>query len=313
MTCGRAGTRASLAWVSDPELVTRPELLARGVGAWTIRDRLRRGTWTQPAPGVVCQGPVTPRGLAVAALLRAGPDAALCHQSSAQLWLDRELSGTVHVRTPHGRRIRPIPGVRFHQTSQWEEPLQHNGLPVVEPSTCAAQVCAADDCPEPDRRALVTGLVQRRLTTPVAVAASAARAPRRQMTQVRRLVEKVLAGAESGPEAALWRAQVEHRMPLPVLNHPLAGGRRLDGYLPALRAGYEVQSRQYHAGTWLADTQRAAEILTTHAIVLLPVLVRDIEHDIAGLLGQIEGFWRTRAADLRLPVPGHQSPQRWRP
>lgn len=300
--------------MSEPELFLRQELHAHGVGAWTVRDRLRRGTWTEPVPGVICQGPLTPRGLAVAALLRAAPDAALCHQSGTQLWLDRELTGTVHVLTPYGIKIRPTPGIRYHQTRQWEEPLEHDGLPVVAPATCAAQVCAADDCPEADRRALVTGLVQRRLAMPAAVAAAAAaRAPRRQLAQVRRLVEEVLAGAESGPEAALWRAQVEHRMPLPVLNHRLAGGRRLDGFMPTLRAGYEVQSREYHAGTWLADNERAAEILLTHAIVLLPVLVPDIEHDIEGLLPQIEGFWRTRAADLKLPMPKHVPPPRWRP
>jgi hypothetical protein len=254
-----------------------------------------------------------PRGLAVAALLRAEPDAGLCHQSAAELWLDRELSGTIHVAIPYGTKIRPTPGIRYHQSRQWEVPLPHNGLPVVPAASCGAQVAAADDCPEADRRALVTGLVQRRLTTPGEIATAAARAPRRQLGQVRRLVEELLAGAESGPEAALWRAQVEHRMPLPVLNHPLPGRRRLEGFIPNLRAGYEVQSREYHAGTWIADNERAAEILVTHGIVLLPVLVPRIEHDIEALLPEIEGFWRTRAADLRLPMPKHLPPPRWRP
>jgi hypothetical protein len=107
---------------------------------------------------------------------------------------------------------------------------------------------------------------------------------------------------------------VEHRLPVPVLNHPLDGGRRrLDGYLPSLRAGYEVQSREHHAATWLADTTRFAEVLVHHGITLLPILVPDIEHRIERLLADLEGFWRTRAADLGVPLPRHVPPPRWRP
>ena len=307
------GATATVLPVSNPELLPRGELYARGVTPWILRDRLRRGTWFEPVPGVIATGPVAGLGLVVAALLRAGPDAALSHQSGAQAWLDRELTGTIHVLTPYGVKIRPTAGIRYHQSRQWEQPMMRGGLPVVAPATCAAQVAAAEDCKEADRRALVTGLVQRRLTTPEGVAAAAARSPRRRWAQVCRLVEEVLAGAESGPEATLWRAQVEHRMPVPDLNHPLPGGRRLDGFLPALRAGYEVQSREHHADTWIADTTRFADILLQHAIVLLPVLVQDVEHRIGGLLADLEGFWRTRASDLGVPMPVHVHPQPWRP
>jgi hypothetical protein len=103
-------------------------------------------------------------------------------------------------------------------------------------------------------------------------------------------------------------------MPVPNLNHPLGGGaRRIDGYLPALRAGYEVQSRAHHADTWLADTARMAEILVQHGVSLLPVLVHDIEHRLDRLLADLEGFWRTRAHDLGGPMPRHVPPPRWRP
>ncbi len=276
---------------------------------------MRRGEWQHPVPGVVASGTLmSVWDVLGAALLRAGPDAQVSHQSAVQIWLGREPRSTLHLLLPMGVRVADCRGVRYHQTRLWCPPAYRMGLPLVPPDVAAAQVCAADDLNEADRRALVTGLVQSRIVTPAAVARAAARAPHGRMTQVRRLVEEVLAGAESGPEAALWRAQVEHRMPVPVLNHPLRGGQRsIDGYLAPLRAGYEVQSREHHAATWLADTARFAEILVSDAISLLPVLVQDIEHRLEPLLGEIESFWRTRAADLHTTMPRHVPPPRWRP
>src|SRR5690606_1191693 len=107
----------------------------------------------------------------------------------------------------HGRRYRDTSAVRFHQTRTWDGAVHHRGWPVLEPAAVAAAV-AAGDAKEADRRALVTGLVQRGLTTPAAVATAAARTSKRKRAQVRRLVEEIFAGAESGPEARLWRAQV---------------------------------------------------------------------------------------------------------
>ncbi|MEO6821233.1 MAG: hypothetical protein ABI468_01670 [Candidatus Nanopelagicales bacterium] len=298
----------------DPaEMVTSRELRARGIPARTQRRLVQRGEWYQVVPGVIACHPVGRLDFVRASLLRAGPRAALSHRTAAELWLDRELTSVVHVGVPSGVTISGCDGVRYHQLKHWRPPARWHGLEVVEPAVAAAQV-AADDEAEADRRALVTALVQRRLTTAADVAEVARFAPRRRFGQIGRLVEEVLAGAESGPEAAFWRAQVEHRMPLPTLNHPLAGGaRRLDGYLEALRAGYEVQSREHHAGTWLADTARMAEIVVHHAVVLLPILVPDIDHRLDSLLADLESFWRTRAHDLGVAVPRHVPPTRWRP
>lgn len=300
--------------MSEPaELYTYGELRAYGMSAKAVRNRIRSGEFARPVTRVIAMGRLGRLDLLRAALLRGGSGAMVGHQTAAQLWLAREPTGLLHITVPHGRRVPDEPGIRFHQLRSWVAPVPRLGLPLAPPDLTAAQVCAAEDLPEADRRALVTGLVQERLVTPAAVAAAASRTSRNARTQVRRLVEEVLAGAESGPEAALWRAQVEHRMPVPILNHPLGNGRRLDGYVPQLRAGYEVQSRAHHADTWLADTARFAEILVHHGICLLPVLVPDIEHRIETLLGEIESFWRTRAADLGTTMPRPVPPPRWRP
>lgn len=294
-------------------LVRRAELRSSGVSAWQELQRVRRGVWSRPFGDVVALGRAGTGDLVRAALLAAGPDVALTAESAAQLWLDREVTTQVQLMVPHGRRYPETAEVRFHQTRNWVPPVRYRGLPVLPPARAGA-TAAGGALKEADRRALVTGLVQRRLTSPAEVASAAAGTPKRELRRVRRLVEEVLAGAESGPEARLWRHLVEARLPVPVLNHPVRGGaRRLDGYLPELAAGYEVQSATHHAGTWREDSLRLGELLVEDGIVVLLVLVEHVEHRIDWVLGQLEGFWRNRAHELHRPFPRFVAPPVWVP
>ncbi len=308
------GTLRSMDQVDDAVvLVRRAELRDRGVSAWRELQRVRRGEWSRLYGDVVALGPAATADLLRAALLVAWPDVALTAESAARLWLDREVNTPIQLAVPHGRRYPDTAEVRFHQTRIWVPPLLHRGLPVLPPAQAAA-TAAGGPLHEADRRALVTGLVQRRLTTPAEVAAAAADTPKRGRTQVRRLVEEVLAGAESGPEARLWRHIVEARLPVPALNHPVRGGaRRIDGYLPELAAGYEVQSATHHSGTWREDSLRLGELLVEDGIVVLLVLVEHVEHRIDWVLGQLEGFWRNRAHELHRPFPRFVAPPTWVP
>ncbi len=298
----------------DPVVVVRrAELRERGVSAWRERRRVERGEWVRLYGDFVALGPADVGDVARAALLTAAPAVALTADSGAQLWLGRDVTYPVHLAVPHGCRFPDTAEVRFHQVRTWYEPVLRRGLPVLPPALVAAAV-AAGASREADRRALVTGLVHAELTTAAAIAGAAAGTAKRVRGQVRRLVEEVLAGAHSGPEATLWRHIVEARMPVPVLNHPLRGGARsLDGYLAELRAGYEVQSAAHHSQTWREDTRRFAEILIKDGIVELPILVEDIEHRIDTVLADLEGFWRNRAAELRVPYPRFVPPPRWEP
>lgn len=294
------------------ELLRRAELRAGGISARTEARMVRSGNWSRPVGDVVVLGPMGPGELLRAGLFMAGERVAVCQESAGQVWLERELNRPLHLLVPFGRRIRDTDWVRFHQTRYWTPPTVSGGVPVTDPVTTAVAI-AAGGLREADRRALVTGLVQRGLATPREIAVAATRSPRRMHAQVGRLVEEVLAGVESGPEAAFWRAQVEARMPVPVLNHPLRGGARyLDGYLEQLQAGYEVQSEAHHGGRWKEDSARFAEILVQDGITLLPVLVADIERRISKVLADLDGFWRNQAALLSVPLPQHVPPQRWR-
>lgn len=302
--------------LGDIEIVQRSELRRRLISARTEGRRVAAGHWYRPVPGIVATDPCRELQLLLcAALLRAGPGAQVSHSTAAQLWLERPVRGELHLLTTHGNRIRGVPGVRFHQCARLPVPADRAGWPVTPADRTAADV-AAGDLPDPDRRALVTGLVQRGWVSPRAVSAAAAATPIRVRSKVRSLVEEVVAGAQSGPEASLWRGQVERRMPMPLLNHQIsvtAGSRWLDGYLSPLRAGYEVQGREHHERTWLADTARMAQILVQHGIVLLPIPATRIVAELDTVLDELEGFWRNRAADLQVPLPAFRAPRRWQP
>lgn len=299
----------------QPGIARRRDLRDTGVSYREQRRRLEQGGWTVAIPGVLASGECTPRDLAAAALVRAPAGSALGGRTSAEVWLGREPTLPILVLVASGVVIADDVSATFRQTRVPFDLGYRDGLPVTRPARTAADVAADPTLREADRRALATGLIQRRLTTAQAFAAAAARTPRRARSQVRRVVEEALAGAESGPEAKLWRDIVERaRIPVPLLNEPIGDGeRRLDGYVRELRAGYEVQSRTYHAGTWLQDTERMAQILVEHGIVLLPLTVTDIDNRPQHALGRLEAFLRNRAHELQVPFPPFVPPPPWRP
>jgi very-short-patch-repair endonuclease len=95
-------------------IVTRRQCLAGGMAAGRIRTRLRSGRWQRLHAGVYATFTgVVPRDARLwAAVLAAGPGAALSHQTAAALagLCDH---GTIHVTVPHQRRVS-LAGVTVH-------------------------------------------------------------------------------------------------------------------------------------------------------------------------------------------------------
>lgn len=295
-------------------LARRRDLRRLGVTARTEARRVERAGWVRPCAGVVADQPVGVWDLLRAALLRAGDPVGLTGATGAEVLLERTPTLPLELAVPYGRKIASE-AVVFSQTRHWVDPVYVRGWPVVPPAVVGARV-AAGARDEDDRRALATALVQRGLTTPEDIAAAAATTPTRVRRQVARLIEELLAHAESCPEAKIWRGQVERRMPVPLLNHPLHlthGKRSLDGYLAPLRAGYEIQGREHHEGTWRADNVRAAQILVECGIVLLPLMAEQVLYRLDDALDLLAAFWRGRAAELGVDLPVFAAPERWRP
>jgi hypothetical protein len=100
-------------------LLTRKQALDAGLTPKAIEWRLGTGRWQVVHPGIYQTLPG--RGgwetRAVAALLHAGPGAALTHESAAHEWgLVRAAPATVTVVIPAERRARPVEGVLIRRS-----------------------------------------------------------------------------------------------------------------------------------------------------------------------------------------------------
>jgi hypothetical protein len=103
-------------------VITVTQAMYAGISDKGVRDQVRAGRWQLMHRGVYASFTGQPgrRSELWGALLRAGPDAVLSHQSAAEVW--GLLNGSwpvIHVTVPHGSspdRYRKIAGVVIHRS-----------------------------------------------------------------------------------------------------------------------------------------------------------------------------------------------------
>lgn len=113
-------------------VLSRRQLLERGISRAAIRHRLATGHLESVRPGVYRVGgaPATPRGRWMGDVLACGPDAVLAGESAAQLWGARRVTRCrTTVITPHRGR-RPIAGIDLRTTRRLTEWTVIDGIPV---------------------------------------------------------------------------------------------------------------------------------------------------------------------------------------
>lgn len=112
-------------------LVAWRQLVACGLGRATIVRWVERGQLHRRHPGVYAVGHrrITERGRLIAALLYAGPGAALAARTAAAHWglLEPSPRAPIEVETPHRRK--PVPGVAPKYRRNLAR-VVHDGLPV---------------------------------------------------------------------------------------------------------------------------------------------------------------------------------------
>jgi hypothetical protein len=117
------------------DVITLGQAVSAGVPAKAVRALAHAGRWQVMHRGVYAAFTGKPSRQATlwAALLRAGPDAVLSHQSAAALWgLVSSPDPVIHVTVPHDSRpdrCGPIPGVVVHRSRS----LQRARHPVLMP------------------------------------------------------------------------------------------------------------------------------------------------------------------------------------
>jgi hypothetical protein len=262
-------------------VIGRSQALEFGLSAYSMRHRARAGEWQRIQRGVYAtfSGEVTRDRLLWAALLRAGPEAVLSHQTAAELYgLIKQPSSLIHVTVPaasnpaqHGK----IPGVVVHRSRI----LERTRHPVLLPPRTRIEDTVLDliegmGAPE-DRYDLICRAIGGQLTT----AARLRRAlEKRGRFRDRREAESALADAGQGALSNLERwylRGVERRHKLPVATRQARkkiGGQSI--YLDNLYEEYQVcveldGAAAHPAGEQWRDKRRDRQNLTADKIVTM--------------------------------------------
>ena len=214
-------------------VVSRLQALRAGVSPGMIKFRVRSGRWRQIHPGVYATftGEPTRRTKLWAAVLSAGPGAALSYETAAELQrLTDKPAETIHVTVPCDRRVEAVEGVSLHRSARAMAAVQRDTYPprtrIEETVLDLTQAAATFD----DLCGWVTRAFARELTDEASL--------RQAMTLRRRLrwrtdLDQLIAAAATGDHSVLefrYHRDVEraHGLPEPVRQVPFAmpGGRR---------------------------------------------------------------------------------------
>jgi hypothetical protein len=105
-------------------VITRRQALGAGLTRSAICARVDGRRWQRIYPGVFAafSGEPSRAALLWAAVLKAGPGAALSHETAAELHgLTRKPAALIHVTVPARRRVEPVPALMVHRSARIAE------------------------------------------------------------------------------------------------------------------------------------------------------------------------------------------------
>jgi very-short-patch-repair endonuclease len=221
---------------------------------------------------------IEPWAAETAALLYAGDNAALSHESAAALWGLTAIPSFV-VITIIGRKVQAQPQLRQHRVASLDirDLRHHRGFPVTAPARTLID-CAATDLPL-DR--LLNEARVLRLVTDADIHVAMARCPQRKgVAALRRLLaaEKETGFTRSRAERILKRLVELAELEPPIFNTRVMGVE-VDAYWPALGIVIEVDGYGAH-GHWAAFQRDRAKSNTLVGAGL--VVLRFTWHQVTG-------------------------------
>jgi len=209
-------------------VITRSQAISAGLSRDAVAARLATGRWQRLHPGVYAtfSGPPDRQAVLWAAVLHAGPGAALSHQTAAELddllgdsgssrQLDRP-DPPIHVIIPASRRVTPAAGIVVHRRRGAELPVHPTRLP---PRTRIEETVldlAGSSATHWDAVGWITKALGRRLTTADLLREALTK---RQKLRWRRDIACVLSPELAGIQSLLeyrYFRDVEHPHRLPV-------------------------------------------------------------------------------------------------
>ena len=301
-------------------MIGRSQGLEFGLSAYSMRHRARAGEWQRIQRGVYAtfSGEVSRDSQLWAALLRAGPEAVLSHQTAAELYgLIKQPSPLIHVTVPaasNPAKTGRIPGVAVHRSRI----LDRTRHPVLLPPRTRIEDTVLDliegmDDPA-DRYDLICRAIGGLLTTAPRLRRAL---EKRRRFHDRREAESALADAGQGALSNLERwylRGVERRHKLPVANRQArrkAGGQSI--YLDNLYEEYlvcvELDGTAAHpAGEQWRDKRRDRRNLAAAKIVTMRFGYSDLRTEQAQCrtAGEVARVLRQRGpmTGVSCPLPG---------
>ncbi|MHB1065183.1 MAG: type IV toxin-antitoxin system AbiEi family antitoxin domain-containing protein [Georgenia sp.] len=243
------------------QVVSRRQLLELGASHDWIRRQIRNQRWQRVFPGVyaIHTGRPTWRTRARAALIYAGPGAALSHSSAAYHHLLRDRPGSVIVvSVPANRRVRPQPGLVVRIRNRM--PPSGGRLRAIFEVETILDMANLRTTSEDDVVALVCALAKRNFSMTELEAAVRARSRLRHRRLLLDLGHLVEHGIESPLEFRYHGIERRHGLPVSVLQerqlvHHL--WLRADCRYHGFRVRVELDGQLAHPGGRTdADTMR---------------------------------------------------------
>jgi hypothetical protein len=220
--------------VAQRGVITRPQVLGAGLTDQAIKARLQSGRWQRLHKGVYAtfSGEPPRPALLWGAVLRAGGDAVLSHQTAAELYgLLEAPAPRIHVTVPSGSRVSRPHGVAVHYSGRLEQ-ARHPALTPPRTRIADTVLDLAETLPNiDDAIALVLRAAASRRTTAERI--GSAMAQRRRMRWRRDLAAALDLGG--GGVHSLLEFRYVNRVERP---HGLPEGRRQ-------RAVQRDRQRQY--------------------------------------------------------------------
>lgn len=246
-------------------VVAWSQLLSAGFSASGVPRKVRAGRLHPIHRGVYAVGHrrLTREGRWLAAVLAAGPKAALSHRTAGALWAIHD-SDRIDVTVPRSRRN--LARVTLHHSKLGpDERTTERGIPVTTVPRTLLDLAAVLPRHRLER-ALNEAEYHHRHTDPLSLHTLVARHPRRRGVAVLKAVLHTL-----GPEPALTRSELEDRflalldaasLPRPEVNAPVAAGDRrfeCDFVWRSHRLVVELDGRAAHMTTAAFERDRARD------------------------------------------------------
>jgi hypothetical protein len=232
----------------------RWQAIALGIDPEFVQGRLRSGRWQRPQLGVYAafSGPVSRDAQLWAAVLRAGPQAVLSHQSAAELeGFAPRPSRLIHVTVPLAQHMVKVPGIVAHRSGRLELARHPVRTPprtrIEETALDLAQLVPTFD----DAFGWISRPCNGRLTTPELIRTAM---QSRGRVRWRRQLDLALLDIAEGVMSPLenrWVRDVEraHRLPgakRQVLIVRDGQPQYLDNLYEELGAGVELDGQAFH-------------------------------------------------------------------